>query len=153
MVAEERVMRSVLLVGLLSTFAFACTTDHTASSTEDVITRAEAGACTSNSDQPFCAIAAPQCPAGTTAGIGDGCWTWFCIPNYACSNDEDPGTCGGPVACQIAGPECPAGTKPGVTDDCWSGFCIPDNDCDGGSGSGSGSGGSNGSGSGSGSNA
>jgi hypothetical protein len=37
------------------------------------------------SGQVTCNIAAPQCPAGTTAGIENGCYTGYCIPLADCS--------------------------------------------------------------------
>ncbi len=39
------------------------------------------GACTG---VVLCDSLPPSCPAGTTAGIRDGCWTGFCIPDWAC---------------------------------------------------------------------
>jgi hypothetical protein len=36
-----------------------------------------------------CTTAPPACPVGTTAGIENGCWTGYCIPNVDC----------GPAAC------------------------------------------------------
>lgn len=77
-----------------------------------------------------CDSAGPKCPDGTTAGIKDGCYTGFCIPNNECSAG-DPGVCEpqGGAMCGIAPPACPDGTVPGIANGCWSGYCIPTQDC------------------------
>jgi hypothetical protein len=41
-----------------------------------------AGACTGT---VTCAVAMPACPAGTTAGIANACYTGFCIPTSECA--------------------------------------------------------------------
>jgi hypothetical protein len=76
-----------------------------------------------------CDAAPPACPAGTTPGVANGCWTGYCIPTSQCSHD--PGTCsnGGGVMCALAPPACPSGTQPGIKDGCWSGYCIPNSAC------------------------
>jgi hypothetical protein len=75
-----------------------------------------------------CNDAPPKCPQNTTAGIANGCWTGYCIPDAACGK-PDPGVCNGPVECALAQPACPAGTEPGAANGCWTGYCIPDADC------------------------
>jgi hypothetical protein len=75
-----------------------------------------------------CDALPPSCPSGTTAGILNGCWTGYCIPNSACG-PGDPGDCYGSVTCTSASPVCPTGTTPGVTSGCWTGYCIPTNQC------------------------
>lgn len=75
-----------------------------------------------------CDALPPACPAGTTAGIRDGCWTGYCIPNNACG-PSDPGECYGNVICATAGPSCPTGTTPGVENGCYTGYCIPTSQC------------------------
>ena len=123
-------MRAFFFVTFLLSVAAGCTSQPaTGDTSQDVITRSEAGSCEPSPGGVTCNIAAPRCPADTKPGISDGCWTSFCIPDYACNTNASPGTCGGPVECNIAGPECPAGTEPGVTDGCWSGFCIPSFAC------------------------
>lgn len=39
------------------------------------------GSCTG---QVICAMPPPACPTGTSPGIGNGCWTGYCIPNSQC---------------------------------------------------------------------
>ncbi len=75
-----------------------------------------------------CFANAPACPSGTTAGIRDGCWTGYCIPNAACS-PGDPGQCYLPVTCDAAPPSCPTATTPGIVDGCYTGYCIPTSSC------------------------
>ena len=58
-----------------------------------------------------CNQAAPQCPVNTTAGIKNGCYTGFCIPNAQC-NAQNPGQCYATVTCASAAPQCPSGTLP-----------------------------------------
>jgi hypothetical protein len=71
----------------------------------------------------------PACPSGTTAGIRNGCWTGYCIPNSACG-PNDPGVCYSAVTCDSVGPNCPAGTTAGINSSgCWSGYCIPTSEC------------------------
>ncbi|HTJ44257.1 MAG TPA: hypothetical protein VL463_19270 [Kofleriaceae bacterium] len=74
-----------------------------------------------------CNSAPPACPADTTPGVANGCYTGYCIPISECKHD--PGTCDGPVVCGQPPPACPAGTEPGVANGCWSGYCIPDWAC------------------------
>jgi hypothetical protein len=75
-----------------------------------------------------CNSAPPACPAGTTPGVANGCYTGFCIPVDQCTHD--PGTCDwNGVMCDLAPPACPMGTEPGVKNGCWSGYCIPDWAC------------------------
>ncbi len=84
------------------------------------------GACTG---PVSCFTNAPACPSGTTAGIRNGCWTGYCIPNAACG-PSDPGQCYAPVTCDSVGPACPSGTTPGIgPSGCWTGYCIPVADC------------------------
>ena len=88
-------------------------------------TTGDPGACTGPVN---CLTGEPACPTGTVAGILDGCWTGYCIPEAACG-PSDPGTCGEPL-CDEAPPACPAGTVPGVgASSCWSGYCIPESAC------------------------
>jgi hypothetical protein len=82
------------------------------------------GACTG---QVLCNALPPACPANTTPGILNGCWTGYCIPNADCG-PLDPGTCG-QAACATLPPACPANTVPGVKNGCWSGYCIPQSAC------------------------
>lgn len=84
------------------------------------------GQCTG---QITCNSAPPACPANTTAGIANGCWTGYCIPNSACGT-PNPGTCYDTVTCSSAPPACPSGTLPGVINGCWSGYCIPTASCE-----------------------
>jgi hypothetical protein len=83
------------------------------------------GSCTG---QVACDALPPSCPAGTTPGRRDACWTGYCIPNSACG-PGDPGECYGNVICAAAGPSCPSGTTPGVENGCWTGYCIPTSQC------------------------
>ena len=70
-----------------------------------------------------CTMTPPKCPTGLKAGVLNGCYTGYCIPNNMCGV-RDAGTC--EVAlCASASPACPMGTIPGVTNGCYSGFCIP----------------------------
>jgi hypothetical protein len=39
------------------------------------------GSCTETAD---CAMAPPECPENTVAGVRDGCWTGYCIPLDEC---------------------------------------------------------------------
>lgn len=79
--------------------------------------------------QILCNSAPPSCPANTTPGIANGCWTGYCIPNADCGT-HDPGDCYGTVTCNVTAPSCPSGTKPGVVNGCYSGYCIPDAACE-----------------------
>jgi hypothetical protein len=83
------------------------------------------GQCTG---QITCSSGPPSCPANTTPGIANGCWTGYCIPNAACGS-PDPGDCYDTVTCNLAPPSCPSGTLPGITNGCWSGYCIPTGSC------------------------
>ena len=76
-----------------------------------------------------CTNAPPACPANTTPGVANGCYTGYCIPISACG--KDPGSCypDGGVMCSIAPPACPSGTEPGIANGCWTGYCIPDWAC------------------------
>ena len=76
-----------------------------------------------------CNSAPPQCPANTTPGVANGCYTGYCIPVSQCG-PNDPGECYGQVTCNIAPPSCPMGTLPGVINGCWTGFCIPTGQCE-----------------------
>ncbi|MFT3696985.1 MAG: hypothetical protein QM831_27835 [Kofleriaceae bacterium] len=76
-----------------------------------------------------CGVQPPICPANTTPGIANGCWTGYCIPNADCGS-HDPGQCYAPVTCNMGQPSCPAGTEAGVVDGCYSGYCIPDSACE-----------------------
>jgi hypothetical protein len=76
-----------------------------------------------------CTTQPPQCPADSTAGIANGCYTGYCIPNADC-NPHDPGLCYGTATCASAPPQCPSGTLPGITNGCWSGYCIPTANCE-----------------------
>jgi hypothetical protein len=91
-------------------------------------------ACVSDGNDPgecygavACDAKPPACPAGTTPGVTNACWSGYCIPTSECSHD--PGTCDGKVACATPPPACPSGTTPGVKNGCWSGYCIPDAVC------------------------
>jgi len=75
-----------------------------------------------------CDALPPSCPSGTTAGIRNGCWTGYCIPNSACG-PGGPGECYGDVICTMASPACPTGTTPGVQNGCYTGYCIPTSQC------------------------
>lgn len=35
----------------------------------------------------------PVCPAGTTPGVANGCWTGYCIPNDQCNQPPPPPSC------------------------------------------------------------
>jgi hypothetical protein len=72
----------------------------------------------------WCDSLPPTCPAGTTPGILNGCWSGYCIPLTDCGPGE-PGSCYGEVLCDMATPACPEGTTPGVLDGCYTGYCIP----------------------------
>jgi hypothetical protein len=89
-----------------------------------LVNTGEPGSCTGAIN---CQALPPACPANTTAGIANGCYTGYCIPLSACG-PTDPGTCG-TAACATPPPQCPANTVPGVTNGCWSGFCIPASAC------------------------
>lgn len=86
------------------------------------------GSCTGD---VYCFAMPPACPANTTPGIANGCWTGYCIPNAECG-PNDPGTCGGDVICAMPPPSCPSGTVPGQRGGCWSGYCIPEAQCNAG---------------------
>lgn len=76
-----------------------------------------------------CRSAEPACPPGTIAGIANGCYTGYCIPQSDCGPGE-PGSCSTTgITCDVGPPMCPSGTLPGVLDGCWSGYCIPTADC------------------------
>jgi hypothetical protein len=75
----------------------------------------------------LCNAIAPACPSGTVAGIKNGCWTGYCIPQAACG-PSDPGSCD-PAICATPGPACPAGTVGGTKNGCWTGYCIPASAC------------------------
>ena len=83
------------------------------------------GSCTG---QVACDALPPSCPSGTTPGRANGCWTGYCIPNYACG-PVDPGQCYGSLTCATPAPNCPSGTTPGILNGCPTGFCIPTSDC------------------------
>jgi hypothetical protein len=76
-----------------------------------------------------CTSPPPLCPASTTPGVANGCYTGYCIPIAACM-PNDPGQCYATVTCTAAPPQCPSGTLPGVTNGCYTGFCIPTYDCE-----------------------
>jgi hypothetical protein len=84
------------------------------------------GSCTG---QLLCLADAPDCPSGTTAGVRNGCWTGYCIPNAACG-PNNPGQCYLPVTDDQIAPACPSGTTPGVaTNGRYTGYCIPTSEC------------------------
>ncbi|MDB4960408.1 MAG: hypothetical protein JWP01_407 [Myxococcales bacterium] len=83
------------------------------------------GSCTG---EIACDALPPACPANTTAGRENGCWTGYCIPNTACG-PNDPGSCTGTAICATPPPACPAGTVAGLGNGCWTGFCIPADSC------------------------
>lgn len=91
-----------------------------------VPTGTDPGSCTGTIT---CNNAPPTCPANTTPGIANGCWSGYCIPNADCGT-HDPGQCYAQVLCNSAPPSCPSGTLPGVTNGCWSGYCIPTYGCE-----------------------
>jgi len=110
------------------TCADVCTTGpngQTVCSPTCVPTSHDPGQCTG---AVICGMPAPACPAGTTPGIANGCYTGYCIPNSACS-PGDPGECYGAVLCDALPPTCPTGTVAGVANGCWTGFCIPEAAC------------------------
>jgi Cys-rich repeat protein len=76
-----------------------------------------------------CNSAPPTCPANTTPGVANGCYTGYCIPLNQCG-PNDPGQCYAPLACASAPPSCPMGTLPGIVNGCWSGYCIPTGSCE-----------------------
>jgi hypothetical protein len=76
-----------------------------------------------------CSQPPPSCPANTTAGVANGCWTGFCIPNADCGT-HDPGHCYDQVTCTTTAPACPAGTLPGIGHGCWTGYCVPTYGCE-----------------------
>jgi hypothetical protein len=76
----------------------------------------------------LCDAIGPSCPAGTTPGIRNGCWSGYCIPSWACG-PGDPGQCYGTVTCATPSPVCPSGTTPGILNGCPTGYCIPIGDC------------------------
>jgi len=84
------------------------------------------GECTG---QITCNMGPPSCPANTTPGIANGCYTGYCIPNAACGS-PNPGKCYDTVTCNSAPPSCPTGTLPGILNGCWSGYCIPTASCE-----------------------
>jgi hypothetical protein len=91
-----------------------------------VPTSTDPGSCTGTIS---CNSAPPTCPANTTPGIANGCWSGYCIPNADCGS-HDPGQCYAQVLCNSAPPSCPSGTLPGITNGCWSGYCIPTYGCE-----------------------
>jgi len=91
-----------------------------------VPTSTDPGSCTGTIS---CNSAPPTCPANTTPGIANGCWSGYCIPNADCGS-HDPGQCYAQVVCTSAPPSCPSGTLPGITNGCWSGYCIPTYGCE-----------------------
>jgi hypothetical protein len=82
------------------------------------------GSCTGD---VLCDALPPACPTGTIAGIGNGCWTGYCIPQPNCG-PHDPGTCA-QATCLAPQPVCPAGTVAGVLNGCYTGYCIPASSC------------------------
>lgn len=78
--------------------------------------------------QVACDALPPACPAGTTPGRTNACWTGYCIPNNDCG-PNDPGSCYGDTLCDALPPACPSGTTAGITNGCWSGYCIPTYEC------------------------
>lgn len=82
------------------------------------------GACTGD---VLCDAIPPACPAGTVAGVLNGCWSGYCIPEADCG-PHDPGTCD-PATCTTPAPACPAGTVAGVANGCYTGYCIPASSC------------------------
>jgi hypothetical protein len=56
-----------------------CAADGTCTAT--CVANQDPGAC---SGDVFCDVPPPACPADTTPGIRDGCWTGYCIPLWAC---------------------------------------------------------------------
>jgi Cys-rich repeat protein len=76
-----------------------------------------------------CATPPPACPTGSTAGIANGCYTGYCIPNADCS-PHDPGLCYATATCATPPPACPSGTLPGVANGCYTGYCIPTSSCE-----------------------
>ena len=63
-----------------------------------------------------------EIPGGHTCEM-TGCQP-VCVPDQ-----NDPGSCTGPVYCDAAPPACPVGTVPGISNGCWSGYCIPRDEC------------------------
>ncbi|MDB4955624.1 MAG: hypothetical protein JWO36_3193 [Myxococcales bacterium] len=90
-----------------------------------VPTNHDPGSCTGTIT---CATPRPACPVGSSAGIANGCYTGYCIPNEDCG-PNDPGECYGPVSCLTGEPSCPSGTVAGIKNGCWTGYCIPQNAC------------------------
>ncbi|MDX2086999.1 MAG: hypothetical protein SFX73_04070 [Kofleriaceae bacterium] len=82
------------------------------------------GECTG---EVLCDAIGPACPSGTVAGIKNGCYTGYCIPQAACG-PSDPGGCE-PAICATPGPACPPGTVGGTNNGCWTGYCIPESAC------------------------
>jgi hypothetical protein len=79
--------------------------------------------------QVICNIAPPACPAGTVAGVLNGCWSGYCIPQADCS-PNDPGSCTGDITCpDVPPPACPQDTVPGIRNGCYTGYCIPQSSC------------------------
>lgn len=78
----------------------------------------------------LCDSIEPSCPAGTTPGIANGCWTGDCIPYGECSPALDPGNCYDIALCEIVPPVCPEGSVPGVKNSCYTGLCIPLEQCE-----------------------
>lgn len=89
-----------------------------------VDTGSDPGSCTGD---VLCDAIGPACPAGTVAGIKNGCYSGYCIPQAACG-PSDPGGCE-PAQCESEGPACPAGTVGGTKNGCWTGYCIPVSSC------------------------
>jgi hypothetical protein len=91
-----------------------------------VPTNQDPGSCTGSIT---CGLMAPACPAGSTAGIANGCYTGYCIPNADCGA-HDPGQCYATATCATPPPQCPSGTLPGVANGCYTGYCIPTGSCE-----------------------
>ncbi|MBA3541371.1 MAG: hypothetical protein H0T79_17295 [Deltaproteobacteria bacterium] len=77
----------------------------------------------------WCDALPPACPATTTPGILNGCYSGYCIPVAQCG-PQDPGSCQPATAtCTVAPPACPTGTTAGTQEGCYTGYCIPDGSC------------------------
>ncbi len=76
----------------------------------------------------WCDALPPSCPVGTVAGISNGCWSGYCIPEGDCG-PSDPGGCEDAI-CAMPSPECPVGTVAGVRNGCYTGYCIPAWQCE-----------------------
>jgi hypothetical protein len=72
----------------------------------------------------FCDVATPECPAGTTPGVRNGCYTGQCIPLGECPPVPYE-ECHGQPACDSLPPDCPEGHVPQHRNGCWTGACIP----------------------------